>query len=167
MSYVKLPKGVSDYAVGYQSVNQMLDNNRALFDQFDAKHSVGVGGVNFGDPFMSPGKHDDILVARTVADFAVDTTGPTVSAYNLVSGPMIFEPPEYLADGKWKVLITTPRLFGAIATIKETSMVDRYAQARVFMDLSGPYIIVTTWNVGTGALDNYDFSLCIWAEGVA
>lgn len=167
MSYVKLPKGVSDYAVGYQSVNQALDNNRALFDQFDAKHSLGVGGGAYGDPFLSPGKHDDLVIARTVADFYVDTTGTTPVAYTVISGPMIFEAPEYLAAGKWKILITTPRLFGAAATIKATSLVDRYAQCRVYQDLAAPYLIVTTWDVGSGVLGNYNFSLALWAEGVA
>jgi len=167
MSYVKLPKGVSDYAVGYQSVNQALDNNAALYEQVDARHSTGVGGAAYGDPFLAPGQHDDILVARTVADVFVDATGAAVLSYLLLNGPIINGAPQYVADGKWKIYVSTPQLVGAVATIKETSLVDRYAQCRVSNDTNGPYVMVTTWDVASGTLVNVDFSLALWSDGVA
>ena len=167
MSYVKLPKGVSDYAVGYQSVNQALDNNRALYDQLDAKHSLGVGGGAYGDPFLEPGQHDDTLVARTAADFVVDATGAVVISYAQLGGILINGAPQYVADGKWKVYVTTPRLLGAVATVKDTSLVDRYAQCRISSDTDGTFVMVTTWDVSGGVLVNVDFSLVIWSDGVA
>jgi hypothetical protein len=167
MSYVKLFKVTSDFALGYQTLNQGLTNNLVMYQQLDEKHSVG--NLTFGspDPFLGPGKHDDFLVARTAAHFEIDATGPTPRALTHVSGPMVFGAPEYLDDGKWKIYITTPRLFGVATSVRSDATSDYRAQSRVFMDLSGPYVIVTTWDVALASRLNLDFSLVVWAESVA
>lgn len=168
LTYVKLPKAVSDYAVGVQSVNQALENNIALYDQYDLRHSVGVGvpGSNSSDPFLGPGRHDDWLVARTSADYEVDASGPTVVAYGVISGPLIVGAPEFVTDGTWRIYVATPTLYGVVATIKAAATGDKYAQCRLTPDLEAPYISVTTWDVASGALDNLSFSIVLWAENV-
>ncbi|HEY0882163.1 MAG TPA: hypothetical protein VGD87_11560 [Archangium sp.] len=167
MSYLRLFKVTSDFALGFQTLNQALENNRALYEQLDAKHSVGNTAFGSPDPFLGPGKHDDFRVARTVADFAIDTTTPVPSALSKVSGPMILGAVTYIVDGLWKISMTSPRLFGAIASVRATATADRWAQCRVYQDTQGPYVLVSTWDVGSAALANYDFSLVIWAQGVS
>ena len=168
MSYLKLPKTCSDHAVGLQSVNQALDNNQALYEtQFDPGHRTNLG-VTLGGWPLPPGRHDDVLVARTAADFSIATiAGLGVTAVALVGGPVIVDFPDRLQAGQWRVRILTPRIFSAVATVKgATTGGSRYATTHVSGDSLGPYVTVSTWNVTGGTLDDYDFSLVIWAEGV-
>lgn len=75
MSYVKLFKVTQDFPLGYQTLNQAIDNNEALKDLYDVKHFIPSGNNGaFTSDFMTVGRHDDILIARTVADFWVDTS---------------------------------------------------------------------------------------------
>lgn len=168
MSYLKLPKTCSDHAIGIQSVNQALDNNRALYyDQFDPKHSVGIDGNAYGDPFLTPGRHDDVLISRAVADFAIDSTGLTPVLLPLMNGPLIFSTSR-VAVGKWKIYVTTPQLVSACATIKgPTASVARDAMCFVGVGSIGVYVTVSTWNVNSGVLADYDFSLALWSREVA
>lgn len=167
MAYEKPFLTTSDHAVGLQCVNRALENNRALLrEQLDPGHaitsSVGV------DAFLGLGKHDDPLIARTAADFQLDIGTLDTVAIALVSGPAIFGTPIRLAVGRWKIRVTTPQLVSAYASIKGASAgVARHAACVVSGDLSGPFVAVTTWNVAGGAPADYDFSLVIYAEGVA
>lgn len=167
--YVKGFKTCSDHAVGLQCVNRALDNNQALFEQLDKRHSVGNRSFGSADMFLGPGRHDDVLIARTVADFTI-VAGPggTNIAFSLLSGPLIFDAPQELATGQWRINITTPTIFNAIATIKgATAGIARYATCFVRSDANSPFVIVSTWNVAGGVLAQYDFSLALWSEGVA
>jgi len=169
MAYLKLPKTCGDHAVGFQTVNQALANNDALFfDQLNPNHSVGINGNSYGDPFLVPGRHDDVLIARTVANFVVDSTGLVPVVLALVSGPMIALTPQRIAVGKWKVYVTTPQLISAAAAISgPTASVPRAAMCFTSSDATGPFIMVSTWNVAGGILADYAFSLAIWALAVA
>lgn len=166
-SYVKLHLVVADFAVGYQSVNQAIDNNQALYDQLNAGHSTGIRGGAYGDPFLQPGQHDDPLVARTVLQVGVNTavTPPTASA--VTTGPMLYGQPIRMDTGYWRIKVTTPQLVGAVATCRATGTVDRYATCRVVMDASGPYVDVSTWNIAAAAKVDCDFDVVLWAESVA
>lgn len=167
MSYEKPFLTVQDHAIGLQCVNRALENNRALYaDQFDPNHSVGVGGLAYGDPFLTPGQHDDPLVARAAVDFAIDATGRVAIA--LMPSPSIIGEVEFVKTGQWRVNITTPRIFSAYAVIKgATSGNARYATCFVTFGIDGPSVIVTTWLVAGGVLATYDFSLVVYAEAVA
>jgi hypothetical protein len=167
MAYEKPFLSVSNHAVGLQCVNRALENNRALYsDQFDPNHSPGLGGGSVGDPFLAPGRHDDPLIARTVADFAYDATYGYV--ITLVSGPMIFSGAQRLAAGRYEVRVTTPRLFYAFAAIKGPSTGNpRTATCLVTSTNNGPKVTVSTWNVAGGVIADCDFSLVLFAEGVA
>ena len=169
MSYEKPFLTTQDHAVGLQCVNRALENNRALYsDQFDPGHSTGINGLSYADPFLGPGKHDDPLVARTAADFILDTYATGAVALQVLSGPMIFGAPQYVKTGQWDIYITTPRIFAAYACIKgATAGVARYATCFVANALDGPYVTVTTWNVAGGVLADYNFSLVLYAEAVA
>lgn len=167
MSYLKLPTTTQDHAIGYQSVAQAVDNNAALASVFDAKHSTGVDGNSPpGQPTRAVGRHDDILIARSVADFAVDTSRPTPTLSAVVSGPIFgFLSYARLATGQWQIFLATPQLYAAVALMKSTTSVDR--KATCFRSTSitrGPSIIVSTWNVATPALEDLDFSLIVWTQ---
>lgn len=167
MSYVKLPTTVQDHAVGFQSVNQAIDNNSALYVHFRAKHSVGVDGNSpYGRPLSAVGRHDDILIARSVADFKVDTSLPTPALSTVVSGP-IFGGLTYtrLGTGQWQIFIATPQLYAATALMKSSASVDYKATCYRTTSLTqGPSFIVSTWNVATAALANLPFSLIVWTQ---
>lgn len=167
MSYLKLPKTCSDHAIGFQSVNQAIDNNAALLSAFDVRHSIGVGGNSpYGFPMRAVGRHDDILIARTVADFAVDTTLPTPGLVVRLSGPILgalFY--TRLAVGQWRIFVSTSQRVAAVALMKSTASVDYKANCYVSYDPStGPSIAVTTWNIATPITADLPFSLVLWAE---
>lgn len=167
MSYLKLLKTCSDHAVGMQSVNQAIDNNGALYStQFDPNHSTG--STSRVDSLLGPGRHDDTLVARGVFDFIIRTIsgiGPTAVAS--VGNAIAVGFPARITSGQWRIYVLTRRLFSAVATIKgATAGIPRYATCFVSADSYGQFVTVSTWNVAAGVLDDYDFSLAIWAEGV-
>lgn len=168
MSYEKPFLTTSDHAVGMQCVNRALDNNTALFfDYFEPGHATGRDP---GDVLYGRGRHDDVLVARTVADFLyisdplIMTGAPTL--YAEVSGPLIVGSIVNIQAGQWKIRIGTPRIYSAVATIKGAVTATRSATCFVLIDSDSPYVIVSTWNVDSGALADYDFSLAIWSRGV-
>ncbi len=168
MSYLKLPKTTMGHAVGYQTVNQAIDNNAALVTAFDAKHSLGVGGSSpYGFPTYAVGRHDDILIARTVVDFYVDTS-PLVPLLTIrVGGPVLGSLLRYtrLATGQWRIFLATGQLFGCVALMKSTASVDRKATCYATYDPAiGPSVIVSTWNVATPTLSDFDFSMQIWTQ---
>lgn len=164
MSYLKLFTTVQDHAVGFQSVNQAIDNDDALNAAFDLSHSIGINGNSPpGYPTKAIGRHDDILIARTVANFTVDTTlaVPTLSA--IVAGP-VFGSLYYtrLAAGQWQIFLATPQLFAAVALMTSTASVDR--KATCFRVGTIPSIIVSTWVVSTATLTDLPFQLQIWTQ---
>ena len=167
MSYLKLPKTTQDHCVGYQSVVQAVDNNAALLAAFDAKHSIGIGGNSpQGQPTRAIGRHDDILIARSVADFDVDTAPSTPVLVALLAGPN-FGALQYvrLGTGQWRIFLGTPQLFAVVALMKSTASVDR--KANCFLSNSpsiGPFVTVSTWDVSTAALADLPFSLVVWTQ---
>jgi hypothetical protein len=169
VSYVKSFKVVSDFALGFQTLNQALENNRALLEQVDAKHATGRTAWSSSDTYLENGRHDDPLVARTSADFEVDTTGTVIVARTLIRGPMIQSAPVNTALGQWKFVISTPQFFGAVACAKGVNPgAGMYATCFCDFSTTGPHTVtVTTWNVASGLPAFYDFSLVVWAEGVS
>lgn len=170
MAYSKLPLTDQDHFIGYQSVNQAIDNNDALADLYDAKHSLGVGGADpFGAPLRAVGRHDDICIARSVADFEVVTTLAVPALRARVSGP-VFGSLSFsrLAAGKWRVFIAAPRLVGVTALMKSTGSTDAKATCYLVYDpTTGPSVLVTTWlqSGGTWAAADLPFSLVAWGQG--
>ena len=168
MSYVKLIKTVQDHAVGFQSVNQAIDNNQALVDAFNLRHAIGVGGnAPFRRPLASVGRHDDILIARSVADFTVDTTLSVPALTAVIAGPL-FGTTDYarISAGQWKIPLATPQFFGAVALMKSTASTDVKATCYASYDPSrGASVYVSTWIIDTGAwvTDDLPFSLVVWA----
>lgn len=168
MSYVKLPTTTQDHCVGYQSVNQAIDNNTLLFQVFDEKHSTGVDGNSpYGRPTLAVGRHDDILIARSVADFDVDTAALPQPTLRLIVGGPIFGSLVFtrIAAGQWQIFFSTPQLYGAAALMKSSSSVDRKATCYRSTSLTqGPSVIVSTWNVATASLADLPFSLIVWTQ---
>lgn len=170
MSYLKLPKTTSDHAVGFQSINQAIDNNAALLAAFDARHAIGVGGNSpYGFPTRAVGRHDDVLIARSVADFAVDTSLPTPTLVALLAGP-IFGALFYtrLGTGQWRIYVSSAQRIAAVALMKSSASVDYKANCYVsYAPTTGPSVTVSTWNINSGstpALADINFSLAVWTE---
>ena len=169
MSYLKLFKTTQDHAVGVQSVNQASDNNDAMKDLYDAKHSLGVDGYNtggFSNPFRAVGRHDDQLVARTVARFRIDSTAVVPVASTIISGPMLsLSTALRMGTGQWRIFVYTPQLFGAVALIEGAPAVDLKATCLLeFNPATGPCVVVSTWDVASAAKADYGFSLILWAN---
>lgn len=167
MSYLKLPKTTQDHAVGLQSVNQAVDNNAELLTVFDLKHAIGINGNSpYGFPLRAIGRHEDMLIARSVADFEVDTAPLTPRLVGRVLGP-VFGALFFtrLAVGQWQIFINSPQLFAAVALSKSTASVDRKTTCfRTSTPSTGASLIVSTWNVATAALTDLPFSLVVWTQ---
>lgn len=167
MAYLKLFKVESDFALGFQTLNQARDNGEAMKDLYDVNHSLGVDG--YMNPYgligglLSIGRHDDRLIARTVLRFAVDTTLPTPVAVPLVGGPMTFAPPVRLGVGQWQVRLLNSQLIGAVGLAESNAIVDRKVTCLVANGSGSPSITVSTWNVATPALADFNFDLVVWA----
>lgn len=169
MSYLKLPKTTQDHAVGFQSVNQAIDNNAALLAAFDLRHSIGVGGNSpYGAPTRAVGRHDDILIARTVVDFAVDTSRADPALQVITGGSLLVGGfVDRIAAGEWILHLATAQLFAAVALMKSTASVDRKATCyRTSSPSTGPAIYITTWDRsgGSWAPDDLPFSLVLWTQ---
>ena len=167
MAYEKPFLSVSDHAVGLQCVNRALENNRALFeDQFDPGHSAGLGGTAQSDPFFSPGRHDDPLVARTVANFSVSTV--VDEALAIVTGPFLFGAPEKLDIGQWLIDINAAVVTKCYAVpLKATNGNPHAATCRIGTgDGGSSAVYVSTWDIIAGAPADIDFALVIFSEGV-
>jgi hypothetical protein len=171
VSYLRLPKGVQDYAVGYRSINQANDNSEAIYDTLDAKHALGNSGNNtssYTNPLNAIGRHDDFLIARTVANFTVDTTTPTPTLTALLAGPLL----SLLAVtrygmGQWRVFFASAGEFIAAASMPATASGDFRATCYRFYDPAlGQGYIVSTWTVDSGVWipADLDFDLAIWAQ---
>lgn len=164
MSYVKLFKVVSDFPLGFQTLNQGLDNNAALYAQLDLRHSVLGATTGPWNGMLEPGRHDDALIARTAADFYIDASTPTTWAFSLITGPMIYNSPTRLGVGQWKVYMNTSQIVGAVACVKGASSQARQATCLMQLASGRPYVIVSTWNMAAGALADYGFSLVVWSH---
>lgn len=169
MSYLKLFTTVQDHAVGYQSVNQARDNGDALKDLYDAKHQLGTNGYQPYSPtrsYTAIGRHDDIKIARSVADFVVDSTSFASPVLSIrVSGPIFgIINAARITTGQWRIFVSTPQRFSVVALVKASASSDRKATCYRASSINGPHVVVTTWNVATAAKVDYDFSLVLWAQ---
>lgn len=172
MSYVKLFTTVSDHAIGIQSVNQAVDNAQSLYDQFDLRHAAETGALGGGDVFLQVGKHDDIRVSRTVIDFKLDAAASPMRLMQLLSGRIVGGAIERLSVGVWKIPVATSNIVGVVGTAKATSSGYRHVGCTMSSEGGGPsfpartYITARTWSILTGAPEDFDFSLVIWAPSV-
>lgn len=171
MSYSKLYTVVTDHAVGIAQVNGANDNGEAIKDFYGVRHGLGIGGFNPTGTIITEsivGKHNDLVIARTVADFDIDYNriGPVLVP--LVSGRMLGTGlvADRLDIGQWRIFLSTPRLFAAVALCKSTASVDRKGTCYVVYDPTrGPSVIVTTWErATTWEKTDLTFSLAIWAQ---
>ena len=172
MSYTKLYTVCQDHAVGIAQVNGANSNGEALKDFYGVRHGLGIGQFNPTNAVTGPivGKHNDLLIARTVADFFVDTTAASPELTPMLIGPLLGASFVYakMAVGQWRIFMATPRRFAAVALLKSTASVDRKATCYAVYDpLRGPGVIVTTWeqDAGSWAKTDLSFSLVIWAQG--
>lgn len=172
MSYTKLYTVVQDHAVGIAQVNGANDNGEAIKDFYGVRHGLGIGQFNPANAITGAivGKHNDLLISRTVAEFDVDATLASPELTPLLIGPLLGTNFVYakIQTGQWRIFMSTPRRFAAVALLKSTASVDRKATCfNVFDPQRGPSVIVTTWEQDTGTWVKADlsFSLVLWAQG--
>ena len=169
MSYVKLFNVCSDFALGIQTLNQAIDNNKALLDQFDLRHRVDRGSSVF-----PPGKHDDPLIARSVADYYVSTSNGVTTAAPFFAGQFISAAPVRIGVGQWRIYLYTRTIVSAIATVKEPwGDFPYHATVSIGSYNSVNFCHVNTWALGVPPADetptatDLSFSLAVYAESWA
>lgn len=172
MSYTKLYTVVMDHAVGIGQVNGANANGEAIKDFYGVRHGLGIGQFNPTNAITGAivGKHNDLLISRTVADFDIDSTLASPELTPRVIGPLLGTNFVYakMVTGQWRIYIATPRRFAAVALLKSTASIDRKATCfSVYDPLRGPGVIVTTWDRsgGSWAKTDLSFSLVLWAQG--
>lgn len=163
MSYAKLHAVVSDFAVGLQSVNQAIDNNAAIFSQFNARH----GTEYLPSTFQQAGFHDDLLIARTVIRCTIDTTGVEPRLVTQLNGPLF---PSAVGDairigvGRWRLRLRVTNLYAAVPMLESATATDRLVNCLLEgVGTAAPTIQVSTWNVAAAARADYAFMIGIWA----
>lgn len=167
MTYSKLPKICQDYPLGFQDVNQAIDNNAAIRDLYDVRHGVLTSAPGAGssrNPWTLAGRHDDVHVQRTVALVTVSTSYGIASGSLTVSGGAITAIAR-AGTGQWTLAISGLATWWAIGQPHDTAASSRKVTCYRIQPTSGQHLLdVTTYalDAGSFAATDYDFSLAIW-----
>lgn len=171
MAYEKGFKVTQDFALGIQSVNRGIANNEALRDLWTTRHSEGINGISAPGLAFQFGRHDDILVARSVTHFTVatDSGGTKYLIFDAEMRGALTSTyqPQRLGTGHWRIYVQSPNIFQAVATPYEASSTGYKANCRIVTAANGlPYVDVSTFNINTATRADIDFSLVVWAYSV-
>jgi hypothetical protein len=171
MAYEKGFKVTQDFALGIQSVNRAIENNEVLFSSWTSKHSNGIDGVSQPGLGFQFGRHNDILVARSVTHYTVetDTGGGLYLQFDPdVRGALTSTyQPVALGTGQWRIYVQSPNIFGAVATPAATSAAYKATCRAVSSPGGASYVDVSVWNVPSAALAaDVGFTLVVWAQEV-
>jgi len=168
MAYEKGYLVTQDKCVGTQSVNRVIENNRAIQSAWAAKHNAEAGPLSISlptNPLYKVGRHNDILIARSVCDFDVVTTGTVTTLAANVPGAIVAVGANSRLDfGYWLLYVGTPQLFGAIATIKADSNTEYKATCRIVQSNAGKWLYVQTWDVSVPERVDIGFSVAVWTQ---
>jgi len=175
MAYNKPFTVCQNFPVGIQSVNRLIDNNQALYDLWTVKHGTrddGSRDATLLDYATRFGRHNDILVARSVSHFTVETYADGTKYLQEQTTGRMTRATERLGTGHWRIYLSVYDVFGGVATGYATSVVDRKVMVRTAISIGSPplslpgYVDVSTWNVATPARLDFDFSLEFWSKVV-
>lgn len=167
MAYSKLPKLCQDYPLGFQDINQAIDNNAALRDLYDVRHGIlepGPGSAGGRPPWTLAGRHDDAHVQRTVAHVTVSTQGAFVSGSLTVSGSAITAISRG-GTGQWVLSVSNLSAWWAAGQPHDTAASQRKVTCYRVLPTSGQHLLyVTTYALDSGAFaaTDYDFSVALW-----
>lgn len=173
MAYVKLPMCNEDYAIGYQTINQARDNQDAVFGALDAEH-VGSTGV------LAIGSHRAEKIPKAIAQIfgtAANVTSfggvPSVAWYGSYSPCLLA--PDRISTGiyvvpvrnlstYWGEVIPQVTSQTPIPLIKCRSVFG--TPSTVYGSNAGPALVITCYEMGTGALvaTDFDFTLTVYGS---
>lgn len=158
-----------DFPVGIREVQASIDNNAGLLQAWGTQHAIDRLDLNQTNRLLTVGRHNDVLVARTVTDFYVDASGATPTLTSLVSGPAVGDVIR-LGTGQWSIgVVGMGQVFAAVSVkvpdVTIGSAVLSTAMAYVYQTAAlDQRIIVTTWR-SAGlyfSQQDIDFALAIW-----
>lgn len=173
MAYNKPFFATQDFAVGIQSINRLIDNNQALYDLWTENHGSRDDGspdlrlLDFATRF---GRHNDILIARSVSHLTVQTYADGTKYLQDETRSRIINSVQRIGTGQWRLWLNHYDIFAAVAVPYATSVVDRKVTCRTSASSGAPplgspgYTDVSTWNVATLARADFDFSIAYWAK---
>lgn len=185
MSYVKLPKVIQDFGLGYQTVNDLANGEQALFDAWALRHvEGGAGGGGGGGLSLPPGakyigQHDDMLVPRAVALVQVFTVPGTPNGwtylpiYTTTGGYLQAGAVGRIASGTFLIAVGNMHAedtWAEVSAVGDGSTV-RHCDARFVPSLGGGpwvgfYVRTYELNTVTGEFQtaDFDFSLTIFSR---
>lgn len=163
MAYSKLPKVVQDYPLGYQDLNQAIDNNAALRDLYDAKHGAREPSQLGANRWALAGVHDDVHVARTVARVTVATVATVVTPTLEVTGLAITGVTR-VGTGQYALAVSGLASWWAAVTAEGTTTQRKTISYRVQPTGGQHEIYVTTMELGSGLFQeaDYGFDVVVW-----
>ena len=184
MAYSKVPKACRDYAVGWETINQLRDNLDSVKDVYATQHGTtefftGTGSiVGFGQnaqrsPGFGIGEHDTVLVPRTVLNVRAQTiagggNSPQVLVHTDHGGLWISSVVR-LAEGVY-VLGYYGRSTTAYAEAQPhaSTTAMRLATARVLLNYSATDFVVVYLQLyelvaGTFEFADYDCSVAVFS----
>lgn len=164
MAYTKQPKSVSDYAVGYQSVNELIANCESVRDVFDLRH--GIARQNPSTPLAKPwtleGRHDDVLIPRAVMQYDILGAGSSIYVVSQTASAVLL-PPIRNSAGKYEIPVRSMGTCRAKVTAQLVAAFTGFATCYVSQSpvLS---VFVSTWLLNAGEFVPFDigFSLAVW-----
>lgn len=170
MAYVKQVFCNSDYPVGYQSINQLIDNLDASFDGMDAEHVSADIPLNPGGTDI--GRHDSKNVVLDVLQvygsrFSVSLFGNMVE---VESSGNYAGPVTRISAGVYLVeVLGAPTYWGeAVASVTSSTPIPHIDCRSVYptSPAATPGIVVTCYELGTGSFvaTDFDFTLTICGE---
>lgn len=164
-TYVKLPFTNYDYVLGYQTINQAIDNLTAVNDALNAQHFV-----NAQDAFA---RHDIVKTARDVVVIYGTSTNSTFfnpsNSVPIESGPHIPNAFRGSVAGQYFVPVIGLASFNGEAIAICTSgtpkplIVCRPDYSNTYGQ--GPGLFITCYEMGTGAMVPTDFDLTLSVYG--
>jgi len=172
-SYVKLHYGVTDFAAGIQSVNQLRDNFQAIYEAWAVEHStrevITQGGRGTGPApnlALSYGRHNTPKVPRAVVKTSIFTSGFSVVLPGAITVQPVVTGIARLSDGLFFIGIKDLQEFYAEVEADHAVSTDqRVVIPRTSLGGNGAPVGITVEcyekNVGFDLTD-FDFSAVIY-----
>jgi hypothetical protein len=174
MSITRRPTVCQDFPVGIREVQASIDNNDGLLQSWGSKHAIDRLDFSQTNRLLTVGRHNDVLIARSVTDFYVDTSSGTPVLSASLAGPAIGDVIR-LGTGSWSIgIIGMGQVFAAaslkVPDVTVGSAVLSTVMAYVYQTASlAQRIAVTTWRSSGYYFDrtDLDFSLAVWGTVAA
>lgn len=175
MAYSKLPKAIQDYGLGYQTINQAIDNIEAIRDVYGVEHNITDALTFAGAASSIPewGQHNHSAIAKSVAIVNVYSysvvSGVTQYAFNVsLSGRVIRNVTRFQA-GIYVVLTDQLTNASANATPVATTSAVRMCKVHPLPVTTGQFgwIVALKEQASAGAafsVSDFSFHFRVWGQ---